>query len=95
MTATASSTPKLTESPGSSWTATRGLVLQVGFAAVKERLGWIVGTLGELLSPQSVLLQGDSASCKREGLDTAVRVLNEEVHEPIVREGSVRYQADL
>jgi hypothetical protein len=54
-----------------------------------------VGTLGELLSPQSVLLQGDCASCKREGLDTAVRVLNEEVHEPVVREGSVRYQADL
>jgi hypothetical protein len=24
-----------------------------------------------------------------------VRVLNEEVHEPVVHEGSVRYQADL
>ena len=54
-----------------------------------------MGTLGELLSPQSVLLQGDSASRKREGLDTAVRVLYEEVHESVVCEGSVRYGADL
>jgi 23S rRNA (cytosine1962-C5)-methyltransferase len=72
------------------------LVLQVGSAAVEERLDWIVGTLGELLSPRGILHRGDSASRRREGLDAAVRVLHGEVPESVVvREGPVRYRADL
>jgi 23S rRNA (cytosine1962-C5)-methyltransferase len=72
------------------------LILQVGSAAVEERLGWIVGALGELLSPHGILLRGDSASRKREDLDPAVRVLSGEVPESVVvREGPVRYRADL
>ena len=72
------------------------LVLQVGSAAVEERFGWIVGALAELLSPHGILLRGDSASRKREGLDTTVRVLYGEVPEfAVVSEGPVRYRADL
>jgi 23S rRNA (cytosine1962-C5)-methyltransferase len=72
------------------------LVLQVGSAAVEKRLDWIVDALGELLSPRGILLRGDSAARKREGLDTAVRVLYGEVSESVVvREGPVRYRAPL
>jgi 23S rRNA (cytosine1962-C5)-methyltransferase len=72
------------------------LVLQVGSAAVEERLDWIVGALAELLSPHGILHRGDSASRRREGLDAAVRVLYGDVPESaVVREGAVRYRADL
>ena len=72
------------------------LVLQVGSAAVEERLDWIVGALAELLAPHGILHRGDSASRRREGLDAAVRVLYGEVPESaVVREGAVRYRADL
>ncbi len=70
------------------------LVLQVGSAAVERRIEWVVRALGELLSPAGILLRGDSASRKREGLDTGVRVLSGEVPDAIVvREGPVRYEA--
>jgi 23S rRNA (cytosine1962-C5)-methyltransferase len=72
------------------------LVLQAGSAAVEERLGWIVDALGGLISPAGMLLRGDSAARKREGLDTAVRVLYGEVPESVVvREGLVRYRTYL
>src|ERR687893_1947562 len=72
------------------------LVLQVGSAGVEKRLDWIMDGLGELLSPRGILLRGDSATRKREGLDTAVRVLYGEVSESVVvREGPVRYRAPL
>jgi 23S rRNA (cytosine1962-C5)-methyltransferase len=72
------------------------LVLQIGSAAVERRLGWVVDALGELLSPAGVLLRGDSAARKREGLGTGIRVLFGEVPETVVvREGPVRYEADL
>ena len=72
------------------------LVLQVGSAAVDERLGWIVEALVELLSPHGVLLRADSRARKREGLDTAVRVLYGEVPDSVVvREGTVCYRAHL
>ncbi len=72
------------------------LVLQVGSVAVERRLDWIVDTLVELLSPRGILLRGDSAARKREGLDTAVRVLHGGVPESVVvREGPVRYRARL
>jgi 23S rRNA (cytosine1962-C5)-methyltransferase len=72
------------------------LVLQAGSAAVERRLGWVLDALEELLSPAGVLLRGDSAARKREGLDTAVRVLRGEVPETVVvREGPVRYEANL
>jgi 23S rRNA (cytosine1962-C5)-methyltransferase len=71
------------------------LVLQVGSAAVEKRLEWVVRALGELLAPAGILLRGDSASRKREGLDTGVWVLSGEVSETVVvREGPVRYEAD-
>jgi 23S rRNA (cytosine1962-C5)-methyltransferase len=72
------------------------LVLQVGSAAVEKRIDWVVDALRELLAPAGVLLRGDSATRKREGLDTAVRLLYGEVPESvIVREGPVRYRAHL
>jgi 23S rRNA (cytosine1962-C5)-methyltransferase len=72
------------------------LVLQVGSAAVEERLGWIVDALDGLTAPAGMLLRGDSGARKREGLDTAVRVLYGEVPESVVvREGLVRYRTYL
>jgi 23S rRNA (cytosine1962-C5)-methyltransferase len=72
------------------------VVLQVGSAAVERRLGWVVAALGELLSPAGMLLRGDSAGRKREGLGGGVRVLLGDVPEAVVvREGPVRYEADL
>jgi 23S rRNA (cytosine1962-C5)-methyltransferase len=74
------------------------LVLQVGSAAVERRLGWIVDALDELFSPAAgILLRGDSAARRREGLDTGVRVLSGEVPDEVVvvREGPVRYGANL
>jgi 23S rRNA (cytosine1962-C5)-methyltransferase len=72
------------------------LVLQVGSAAVEKRLDWIADILSGLLSPRGILLRGDSAARKWEGLDTAVRVLYGEVPESVaVREGPVRYRAHL
>jgi 23S rRNA (cytosine1962-C5)-methyltransferase len=72
------------------------LVLQVGSAAVEKRLDWIVDALDELLAPTGVLLRGNSAARKREGLDTVVRLLSGEVPETVVvHEGPVRYRAYL
>jgi 23S rRNA (cytosine1962-C5)-methyltransferase len=72
------------------------LVLQVGSAAVERWLDAIVGALIELLSPRGILLRGDSAARKREGLDTTVRVLSGEVPgSVVVREGPVRCRAHL
>lgn len=72
------------------------LVLQVGSAAVERRLEWVVRSLGDSLSPVGILLRGDSPSREREGLDTGVRTLAGEVPETaVVREGPVRYEADL
>jgi 23S rRNA (cytosine1962-C5)-methyltransferase len=72
------------------------LILQVGSAAVERRLGWVVSALEDLLAPAGILLRADSLSRKREGLDTAVRVLSGEVPEDVVvREGPVRYRAPL
>jgi 23S rRNA (cytosine1962-C5)-methyltransferase len=72
------------------------LVLQVGSAAVERRLGWVLDALEALLAPAGVLLRGDSGARQREGLDAGVRVLAGEVPETVVvREGPVRYEADL
>ena len=72
------------------------VVLQVGSAAVERRLDWVVAALGDLLSPAGLLLRGDSAGRKREGLDNEVRVLRGAVPESVVvREGPVCYRADL
>jgi 23S rRNA (cytosine1962-C5)-methyltransferase len=70
------------------------LVLQVGSAAVERRLDWILEILHERLEPRGILLRGDSAARKREGLETGVRVLRGDVPESIVvREGPVSYWA--
>ena len=72
------------------------LVLQVGSAAVERRLDWVLGALDELLAPAGVLLRSDSGARKREGLDATVRVLWGEVPGTVVvREGPVRYEANL
>lgn len=72
------------------------LVLQIGVAAVERRMGWVISTLEDLLSPAGILLRADSLARKREGLDTQVRVLSGKVPERIiVREGPVRYTARL
>ncbi len=72
------------------------LVFQVGSAAVERRLGWVVSALEGLLSPAGILLRADSLARRREGLDTAVRVLSGEVPESVVvREGPVRYSPHL
>lgn len=70
------------------------LVLQVGSAAVERRLEWVLDALQARLEPRGILLRGDSAARKREGLDTAIRVLRGKVPEGVVvREGSVDYEA--
>lgn len=72
------------------------LVLQVGSAAVERRMELIAGIFEEMLSPSGVLLRGDAASRKKEGLDREVRVLGGEVPESVVvREGEIRYAASL
>ncbi len=72
------------------------LVLQVGSAAVEHRLDWIVATLEDLFAPAGILLRGDVAARRREGLATGVRVLSGEVPSSVVvREGPVRYRAHL
>ena len=72
------------------------VILQAGSAAVERRLDWVVAALEEQLSPAGMLLRGDSAGRKREGLEGGVRVLFGDVPDSVVvREGSVRYCADL
>ena len=72
------------------------LVLQVGSAAVEHRLNWIVATLEDLYAPAGILLRGDVAARRREGLATGVSVLSGEVPSSVVvREGPVRYRAHL
>jgi 23S rRNA (cytosine1962-C5)-methyltransferase len=69
-------------------------VLQVGSAAIEQRLHRILAVLEDLFAPAGILLRGDSAARKREGLSTKVEVLSGEVPESIVvREGPVRYHA--
>ena len=70
------------------------LVLQVGSAAVERRLDWVLDALQEQLEPRGILLRGDTAARRREGLSAGVKVLRGEVPEDIlVREGPVRYWA--
>ena len=72
------------------------LVLQVGSAAIERRLDWILAALQDGLDPAGVLLRGDSASRRREGLEVGIRVLSGEVPDLIVaREGPIRYEARL
>ena len=72
------------------------LVLQVGSAAVERRLDWVTGPLVDRLKPAGILARNDSGARKREGLGTESRVLCGEVPEAIVvREGKIRYRADL
>ena len=72
------------------------LVLQIGSAAVEGRLDWILSALQNRLAPAGILLRGDSASRKREGLEVGIRVLSGEVPDLVVaREGPVRYEARL
>lgn len=70
------------------------VVLQVGSAAVERRLDWIIEAVSELPGVEGVLLRGDAASRKREGLAQRVETLYGEIPETIeVREGAVRYLA--
>lgn len=72
------------------------LVVQTGSAAVERRLEWVTGPLVARLTPAGILARNDSAARKREGLDIESRVLSGDVPESvIVREGEVRYRADL
>jgi 23S rRNA (cytosine1962-C5)-methyltransferase len=71
-------------------------VLQVGSAAVEQRLGSLVTTLEDLFSPAGILLRGDSVARKREGLTNKVEVLSGEVPgSVVVHEGPIRYRAEL
>ena len=71
-------------------------VLQVGSAAVEQRLDPIVAVLEDLFAPVGILLRGGSPARKREGLPTGVRVLSGQVPELVIaREGPIRYRADL
>ena len=72
------------------------LVLQIGSAAIEKRLDWILAALQNLLTSAGVLLRGDAASRKREGLEVGIRVLSGEIPDLIVaREGPIRYEARL
>ncbi|CAN5755366.1 class I SAM-dependent rRNA methyltransferase [soil metagenome] len=71
-------------------------VLQVGSAAVERRLPWIVELLSEMPGVEGILLRGDTASRKREGLSSRVERLYGEVPgSVVVREGPVSYVARL
>ncbi len=71
-------------------------VLQVGSAAVEQRLDRIVAVLEEVFAPAGILLRGDSTGRHREGLASDVWVLSGRVPGFVtVREGSIRYKADL
>lgn len=71
-------------------------VLQVGSAAIERRLGWILAALEELFAPAGILLRGDAAARRREGLTTKVEVLSGAVPDSVVvYEGPVRYRAGL
>jgi 23S rRNA (cytosine1962-C5)-methyltransferase len=68
----------------------------VGSGAVERRLAPIVTVLEDLFAPAGVLLRGDTAIRRREGLIRRVEVLSDEVTESLmVREGQVRYHAHL
>lgn len=70
------------------------VVLQVGSAAVERRLDWVVEAVSELPGVEGILLRGDAASRKREGLERRVETLYGAVPEKIeAREGAVRYLA--
>ena len=72
------------------------LVLQVGSAAVEQRLSWLVAALEDLFAPSGILLRGDASSRRREGLATKVEVLAGEVPNSVVaREGPIRHRAGL
>ena len=69
-------------------------VLQVGSAAVERRLGWILAALEDAVAPAGILLRGESAARRREGLETGVKILSGAVPETlVVREGPARYEA--
>ena len=71
-------------------------VLQVGSAAIERRLDRIVAAIGDLFAPTGILLRGDSAARRREGLSIGVRVLSGQVPDfVVVREGPIRYRACL
>ncbi len=71
-------------------------VLQIGSAAVERRLDSIVTALEDLYAPAGILLRGDSAARKREGLARKVEVLSGEVPDSVVvHEGPVSYRAGL
>jgi 23S rRNA (cytosine1962-C5)-methyltransferase len=71
-------------------------VLQAGSASIERRLSWIVSALEDLFSPAGILLRGDSAARKREGLPRKIEVLSGEVPDSVVvHEGPVRYRAGL
>ena len=70
------------------------VVLQVGSAAVERRLGWILAALEDAVAPAGILLRGESAARRREGLETGVKILSGAVPETlVVREGPARYEA--
>lgn len=72
------------------------LVLQIGSAAVERMVDVVAEIFEETLSPSGILLRGDTASRKKEGLDRGVRVVAGDVPESVVvREGEVRYTASL
>ncbi len=71
-------------------------VLQPGSAAVERRLDHVAAALEDRYAPAGVLLRGDSAARKREGLARKVEVLSGEVPDSVVvHERSVRYRAGL
>jgi 23S rRNA (cytosine1962-C5)-methyltransferase len=72
----------------------RWLVVQILSAGLDTMRDRIVETLGELVSPEGILLRHDVAVRRREGLDTLVVVAMGDVPRTVeVREGKVSYLA--
>ncbi|MGI8649536.1 MAG: class I SAM-dependent rRNA methyltransferase [Rubrobacter sp.] len=71
------------------------IVLQVGTAAVERHLDAVVESLVEEVSPEGILLRGNTVTRSREGLVRENRVLYGEVPQEVaVREGEVRFRVE-
>jgi 23S rRNA (cytosine1962-C5)-methyltransferase len=72
------------------------LVVQPNAAGIDRLIDQIVDVLSDLLSPNSILIKGDSAARRLEGLEPTMRWIGQEKEGPQeITEGNVRFLTDL